>query len=541
MHHADRPAQGRGIAVRLTDLLVFPIAALWQQKSRTALTTLGVVFGAFVLAASLSINHGVQETINRESHRTDALRRIHVHPQWGRRPQADADDETVVEGRMSEEKRRRIRAALALQKGQSRAPSPPESLSEESLRTLASLEHVESVEPDVSLGGQAMIDGQSQAVGVSSARARDPAYLRRLVAGRFFETPTEAAAVVSEYLLYRCGIVDDDAVETVLGKKLRIEIRSRRDSNRPSLRLYIYNSSGGEVPPEQNELVDRLNRLLPLAVDKLDLPAEQRELLKPLVEDQASGAGAEEVYAREFTIVGVIRQVTDEEWKERRWWDDLGGGSDVFLPCQTAADFFFRAADFFTWSASNRAPSLSSVTLIADDEQHVKQIVQQVKDLDWAADAPIEFIERERLTWRLVFGGMTCIAVVALLVAAMGIANTMLMNVLERTREIGIMKAVGAAGGHIQAIFLIEGTLIGAAGGSLGLLLAWGAAFPGDAWVRSMVERDMNVKLIDALFVFPSWLVATVLLFAVVVTTGAALYPARRAARVDPVAALRHE
>jgi putative ABC transport system permease protein len=136
---------------------------------------------------------------------------------------------------------------------------------------------------------------------------------------------------------------------------------------------------------------------------------------------------------------------------------------------------------------------------------------------------------------------MTCVAAVALLVAALGIANTMLMSVLERTREIGIMKAVGAGNGHLLCVFLLEGALIGLCGGALGLLFAWGASFPGDAWVRSMVTRDLKIDLQESLFAFPPWLLLTVLLFAVAVTTAAAVYPARRAALVHPVAALRHE
>ena len=68
--------------MRLTDLLTLPLAALWQQKTRTLLTTLGVVFGAFVLAASLSIGQGVQETIDRETHRSEISRRIDVSPMW---------------------------------------------------------------------------------------------------------------------------------------------------------------------------------------------------------------------------------------------------------------------------------------------------------------------------------------------------------------------------------------------------------------------------------------------------------------------------
>ncbi len=520
--------------MRVTDLLVFPVAALWQQKSRTALTTLGVVFGAFVLAASLSINHGVQETIARESHRTDALRRINVHPHWGGQESSAPADDVVVEGQMSDAKRERIRRALAAHKNAAGAAPPLALLTEEMLHKLAALEHVQAVEPIVSLWGFVIFEGQAIHAGIQSARPQDAPYLKRLTAGRFFENAAEPAIVVSEFLLYRWGIVDDAAVETALGRKIRIEIHSRRAPSHASLRVFLTRPDGIETTREEIALLAKLSNQLPAALPKLDLTAEEIEILQQALKDPPTSGDADVISAEEFTIVGVIRQSTEEEWKERRWWDDLGGGSDVFLPCQTAAGFFLGVP-------TNRTTGIPQATLIADDEEHVKKIVQEVKEIGLQANAPIEFIERERLTWRLVFGGMTCIAAVALLVAAMGIANTMLMNVLERTREIGVMKAVGAAGSHIQAIFLIEGGLIGTVGGGLGLLLAWGASFPGDAWVRSMVERDMNVKLQDSLFVFPPWLNLTVILFAVVVTTCAAFYPARRAALVDPVAALRHE
>ena len=136
---------------------------------------------------------------------------------------------------------------------------------------------------------------------------------------------------------------------------------------------------------------------------------------------------------------------------------------------------------------------------------------------------------------------MTCVAGVALLVSSLGIANTMLMSVLERRREIGIMKAVGASDRQLQAIFVIEGGLIGLVGGVLGLLLAWSISFPGDGWVRSMVHRDMDIDLSGSIFPFPSWISTTVVLSTVGVTIAAALYSARHAAQVDPVTALRHD
>src|SRR5262249_34030531 len=99
----------------------------------------------------------------------------------------------------------------------------------------------------------------------------------------------------------------------------------------------------------------------------------------------------------------------------------------------------------------------------------------------------------------------------------------------------------GARDGHVQMIFLIEGACIGLAGGALGLLLGWAASLPADKWIRSMVSRDLKIELKESLFVFPAWLTAGVVLFAVVVTTLAAAYPGRRAARVNPLTALRHE
>jgi len=103
------------------------------------------------------------------------------------------------------------------------------------------------------------------------------------------------------------------------------------------------------------------------------------------------------------------------------------------------------------------------------------------------------------------------------------------------------MKAVGASNGQLQMVFVVEGALIGLVGGAVGLLMAMGSAYPGDAWVRDMVNRDIKIELKEALFVFPTWLSLTVLGFAVITTTLAAVYPARRAAMIDPVRALRHE
>ena len=131
----------------------------------------------------------------------------------------------------------------------------------------------------------------------------------------------------------------------------------------------------------------------------------------------------------------------------------------------------------------------------------------------------------------------------ALLVAAVGITNMMLMSVLERTHEIGVMKALGARDRHVQLIFLVEGALLGLVGGGVGLICSWLAALPGNAVAQQLIEKQMQSKLDGsaAVFAFPVWVTLGIPLFASLVTTLAAVYPARRAARVNPITALRHE
>src|SRR3954451_14889489 len=103
------------------DLLRLPLASLGHQKLRACLKTLGVVFGAFVLAASLSIDEGVQQTIERESSKGDVARKITVSPGWRQAEDKGADDDVKVKGRMSPARRERIHKVLAEQARQGRS------------------------------------------------------------------------------------------------------------------------------------------------------------------------------------------------------------------------------------------------------------------------------------------------------------------------------------------------------------------------------------------------------------------------------------
>jgi putative ABC transport system permease protein len=115
----------------------------------------------------------------------------------------------------------------------------------------------------------------------------------------------------------------------------------------------------------------------------------------------------------------------------------------------------------------------------------------------------------------------------------------MLMSVLERTHEIGVMKAVGAKPGQVMLIFLVEGLAIGAVGGLAGLVAAWLLSYPGDVLARHLVERRLPMRLEESVFDFPLWLTVGAPLLVCVLSTLAAVVPARRAAGIDPIEALR--
>jgi putative ABC transport system permease protein len=512
--------------VRLADILGLSLAALWQQKVRTLLTTLGVVFGSFVLAASLSINQGVQDIFERQTHRSDRLRQIDVRPGWEDKEDDPAVEQVSVKGEMSEARRKRIREALIGRKQRFRPGGPRVPLTRQRLRQIARIEHVEAVVPTVCMFGWAVLDGKAAGADAVSAKPDHPDLRTRVVAGRYFDAPDERSAVVSEFLLYQWGVADEAAANAVVGKTVRFEQRVERQG--AGLGVYLLKPGGDGATREETSALDKIKKQLPGSLDRFNLSAPEKDALRNALREAPPKTS--EVLGEEFTVVGVLRMPEGEEQKGP--WDEVT--ADVFLPMRTAEEFFFRAA-----GPGDRG--IDHTAVYVDREQHVKEVMGRVRELKLNAFGMVEFIERERLMYLLIFGAMTCVAGVALLVAALGIANTMLMSVLERTREVGIMKAVGAGNGHVQLIFLVEGALIGVLGGGLGLLLGWAASFPGDSWVRSMVQRDMKIELKESLFVFPAWLVLTVMGFAVLVTTLAAVYPARRAARVNPVTALRHE
>ncbi len=328
---------------------------------------------------------------------------------------------------------------------------------------------------------------------------------------------------------HRIGLIDDADLDQVLGKPLRIQLRGEEVG--PSFSVNLADRSKASGSREENEALLQLAWQIPGSLDRFSLTAEESAALRKAIRRESAKVD-QVVVADDFRVVGIFRGLTDDETKEA--WSQFPAYTDLVLPRRTAVELMFR-------DPARREAGVDEAVLFVDEMRNVKEVIKNVESLGMQTRSIIDFIERERLTYLLIFGGMTCVAAVALLVSSLGIANTMLMSILERQKEIGVMKAVGAADWQLQALYVVEGGLIGLVGALLGLVLAWLISFPGDVWVRSMVHRDMQIDLTGSIFAFPRWIFLTVLGFTVGVTVVAALYPSRRTAKLDPVSALRHD
>jgi putative ABC transport system permease protein len=190
-------------------------------------------------------------------------------------------------------------------------------------------------------------------------------------------------------------------------------------------------------------------------------------------------------------------------------------------------------------ASASAKKTYDNLTVRVKDAVDVKAAEDAIKKMGFSAFSLLDATQSLRLVFGvfdlllLIFGGL------ALVVASLGIVNTLVMAILERRREIGVLKALGAADRVVQGLFFAEAAAMGLLGGVLGVALGWLIAralnFGTDVYLSRQQLPSVAVAAV------PWWMVAFAILFSILVSLAAGIYPASRAAKLNPVEALRYE
>jgi putative ABC transport system permease protein len=192
-----------------------------------------------------------------------------------------------------------------------------------------------------------------------------------------------------------------------------------------------------------------------------------------------------------------------------------------------------------TTLAASTTPTYTTLSVRVSQPTRMQAVEDAIKKMGFNTFSMLDATRSLRRFFAVLDLFLGIFGSLALAVASIGIVNTLVMAILERRREIGIMKAIGASDEDVQRLFFAEACVMGALGGVLGVALGW--------TIGRIINIATNLYLKrqglqpEQIWFVPWWLVGGAIAFAIIVSLISGLYPARRAARLDPVQALRYE
>jgi putative ABC transport system permease protein len=516
-----------------SDIIALALRNLRQAKLRTFLTVIGVIVGVAAIVTLVSFGIGLQQNIIGQ-----ALSKLDVFTQITVRG-ASADlllemneGRTLLdEGGGNETASQNVDEEPAKQPENNQQPAnrqPRRVLDDEAVTEIQRLKGVKYVLPAVNFWPFVRYDGRVRRMGVGGAPAsvEDNPRFSKFLAGRPFSSDDAQEAIVNE-----------DFLASYTAQFYR-DRRAGRPRNSGPFRAAPTKSEAERAEEAKKAigkeiilLTPRHSSSSPASIFGIPLLTQQSEELNG---DDEKDRNFEQ---HRFEIVGVLPSE---------------GGFNLSPFLNTRLMVPIEAAKRFR--ETNRDPmERLSETLAGDsgyqfaeirvsDPTQVKPVMDQLDKMGFRSFSITTQMDEINRIFLIVNSSLALIGGIALLVASFGISNTMIMSIRERTREIGVMKAIGGSDSEIMRIFFVEASLIGLAGGIIGVICGWGidsvANILANRWI--LKQAGGTVRHIE-FFSIPWYLWGGAVLFAVLVSLIAAIYPAMRAAKVDPIKALRYE
>lgn len=478
--------------MKIFDKISMCLRNLWRRKMRTFLTTFGVVIGTCAIVVMVSLGVGMDKAQSDMLEGMGNLTLINVYEGY------DYDTYQAMQAKGID-------------------MSNPPKLNLDAVRTIKQLPNVRAATPmeylweEVVLHVDERYRYQGNIIGIDMESME--AFGFSLESGRF---PTKSeykeAVIAGSQAAYRF-----------------IDTKRKRDNS-----VSPYPDEYGRVKdPFVNFLKDRVL----CNINKQD--SGGRYGYSDGTEKVPTGNGT-----YPMKVTGILK--TDEEGMVDR---DFNTRSCMYIDVSRAQELrkeYYKKNKIRAGTES----SYNQVYVMADSIDTVEQVEKAIKNLGYSTyslSSQREEMQKSTRTIQLILGGL---AGISLLVAALGITNTMVMSIYERTREIGIMKVLGCMVGNIRTIFLMEAGCIGLLGGVLGVGISYGISFAlniilngasGDGGMMMGGMYGWNMGGGTQYSIIPGWLVAGALLFAICIGLLSGFYPANRAVKISALEAIKHE
>jgi putative ABC transport system permease protein len=467
--------------MKIPDLTELALRNLRESVLRNSLTTIGISVGVASLVAMLSLGTGLQQLFSRRLAKSGLFDTIFV------------SSRRELRGMGREEERN--------------GPNPGESrvLDEPARQEIERLTNVAEAYPDIRFISELRYDDKPHMTTISalpqSAKSNDAFDGMQ---GSFFSS--------------------DTAAEVILQKSFAEELLGET----PALGAPEPNVADIATPLLGKEMTMQYAQRARSA----DAPAAKDQPTSP---DSTVEGASYSVVSREqkLKIVGV----SDLDPESMR--GPMRGR--VFLPLKLAQSLhIMQPADLREIShAASDEPVYSSISVRVRNPSQVELVEDAIKKMGFTTFSILDASHSLQQVFRVLYAFLGIFGSLALTVASIGIVNTLVMAILERRREIGIMKAIGASDGDVRKLFFAEAGAMGILGGITGVVLGWAIGqiinFGTNLWLKSQSLPSEHFWSV------PWWLVGFAILFSFIVSLVSGLYPAGRAARLDPVQALRYE